>query len=153
MPQVSTWGNGPRRLDLPAPNGLPYSARDLGDQSESFRREGLTSPTLIIEGGRPLQGTVRVGGSKNAAGSAPAPPPGRAPVRPPRLFLDYPSVMGTMNLIFAAVLAEGRTSLINAAAEPEIMSVIDMLTAMGAKIVRSGHGALEIEGVAELGGG
>jgi len=78
--------------------------------------------------------------------------PDQARLRGTRLFLDYPSVMGTMNLIFAAVLAEGRTSLINAAAEPEIMSVIDMLTAMGAKIVRAGHGVLEIEGVAELGG-
>ena len=44
-----------------------------------------------------------------------------------RFFLDYPSVTGTMNLIFAAVLAEGTTTLVNAAAEPEIVDVIEML--------------------------
>jgi UDP-N-acetylglucosamine 1-carboxyvinyltransferase len=68
-----------------------------------------------------------------------------------RLFLDYPSVMGTVNLIFAAVLAEGETTLVNTAGEPEITSVIEMLNAMGAKIALKRSGVLEIEGVNELG--
>jgi UDP-N-acetylglucosamine 1-carboxyvinyltransferase len=69
-----------------------------------------------------------------------------------RVFLDYPSVMGTVNLIFAAVLAQGRTTLINTASEPEIMSLIDMVNAMGARIERTSSGVLEVEGVAELHG-
>jgi UDP-N-acetylglucosamine 1-carboxyvinyltransferase len=69
-----------------------------------------------------------------------------------RVFLDYPSVMGTVNLLFAAVLGEGKTTLINTASEPEIMSVIEMLIAMGARITRSNNGMLEVEGVAELKG-
>jgi UDP-N-acetylglucosamine 1-carboxyvinyltransferase len=73
-------------------------------------------------------------------------------LRGARFFLDYPSVTGTMVLVFAAALAEGTTTLINAAAEPEVVNVIDMLNAMGAKITRPSSGVLEIEGVAELSG-
>ena len=69
-----------------------------------------------------------------------------------RFFLDYPSVTGTMNLVFAASLAEGRTTLVNAAAEPEIVSTIEMLQGMGAKIEGAGSSVIEIEGVAELKG-
>jgi UDP-N-acetylglucosamine 1-carboxyvinyltransferase len=57
-----------------------------------------------------------------------------------------------MNLVFAAVLAEGKTTLINAAAEPEIGAVIQMLRDMGANIARSGTGFIEITGVRELHG-
>jgi len=69
-----------------------------------------------------------------------------------RFFLDYPSVTGTMNLIFAAALAEGHTTLVNAAAEPEIVNTIVMLRAMGAKIEGAGSSVIEIEGVQELKG-
>jgi UDP-N-acetylglucosamine 1-carboxyvinyltransferase len=69
-----------------------------------------------------------------------------------RFFLDYPSVTGTMNLIFAAALAEGVTTLVNTAGEPEIITVIEMLTAMGAKISQPSAGILEIEGVESLSG-
>src|SRR5207253_1527106 len=73
-------------------------------------------------------------------------------LRGARFFLDYPSVTGTMNLIFAAALAEGHTTLVNAAGEPEIVSVIDMLNRMGAKISGAGASLLEIDGVSELHG-
>jgi UDP-N-acetylglucosamine 1-carboxyvinyltransferase len=73
-------------------------------------------------------------------------------LRGARFFLDYPSVTGTMLLVFAAVLAEGQTTLVNAAAEPEIVNVIDMLNRMGARISLSGSGILEIEGVPALSG-
>jgi UDP-N-acetylglucosamine 1-carboxyvinyltransferase len=69
-----------------------------------------------------------------------------------RFFLDYPSVTGTMNLILAAVLAEGHTTLVNAAAEPEIVNTIEMLQGMGAKIEGAGSSVVEVEGVAELKG-
>ena len=69
-----------------------------------------------------------------------------------RIFLDYPSVLGTVNLIFAAALAEGVTTVVNAAAEPEVQMVAEMLNAMGARI--SGHGTniVTIEGVDRLHG-
>jgi UDP-N-acetylglucosamine 1-carboxyvinyltransferase len=69
-----------------------------------------------------------------------------------RIFLDYPSVTGTMNLVFAASLAEGRTTLVNTAAEPEIVSTIEMMRAMGAKIEGAGSSVIEIEGVPALKG-
>jgi UDP-N-acetylglucosamine 1-carboxyvinyltransferase len=69
-----------------------------------------------------------------------------------RFFLDYPSVTGTMNLVFAACLAEGRTTLVNAAAEPEIVDTIEMLRSMGARIEGAGSSVIEIEGVPELHG-
>jgi UDP-N-acetylglucosamine 1-carboxyvinyltransferase len=69
-----------------------------------------------------------------------------------RFFLDYPSVTGTMNLVFAAALADGHTTLVNAAAEPEIVSTIDMLRSMGAKIEGAGSSVIEVDGVSELRG-
>jgi UDP-N-acetylglucosamine 1-carboxyvinyltransferase len=73
-------------------------------------------------------------------------------LRGTRFFLDYPSVTGTMNLVFAATLAEGRTTLVNAASEPEIVTTIEMLQAMGAKIDGAGSSVIEIEGVMQLKG-
>ena len=73
-------------------------------------------------------------------------------LRGSRIFLDYPSVLGTQNLILAATLAEGRTTLVNAAAEPEIESLVEMLTQMGARISGAGRHTIEIEGVGELHG-
>ena len=74
------------------------------------------------------------------------------PLRGARLFLDYPSVLGTVNLIFAATLAEGTTTIVNAAAEPEVQMIAEMLNAMGARV--SGHGSsnVAIEGVERLHG-
>ena len=63
-----------------------------------------------------------------------------------------PSVLGTQNLMLAATLAEGRTTLVNAAAEPEIESLVEMLTQMGARISGAGRHTIEIEGVGELHG-
>ncbi len=69
-----------------------------------------------------------------------------------RVFLDYPSVTGTVNIIFAAALGEGTTTIVNAAAEPEISDMIAMLNEMGASIRGAGSNILEIEGVRELHG-
>ena len=52
-------------------------------------------------------------------------------LRGARIFFDYPSVLGTVNVLFAAVRAEGRTTIINAAAEPEVEMVATMLVGMG----------------------
>jgi UDP-N-acetylglucosamine 1-carboxyvinyltransferase len=253
---------------LPHFTPLTYAAENAPRFEEPKSSENLNSPRLLIEGGQPLKGTVRVGGSKNAAdyilaacllsseecvlenvpdiedvrlmarilaslgadvrhdgngvwrikanditrydaptelavnqrasflvmgpllarfGEAASASPGgdvigarpldvhldgfkalgarlsidagrfRVESDTPRLkgarfFLDYPSVTGTMNLVFAASLAEGTTTLVNAASEPEITCVIEMLNSMGAKIRQVSSGVLEIDGVETLSG-
>ncbi|MEO8590134.1 MAG: UDP-N-acetylglucosamine 1-carboxyvinyltransferase [Flavobacteriales bacterium] len=68
------------------------------------------------------------------------------------MLLDEASVTGTANIIMAAVLAEGRTTIFNAACEPYIQQLCDMLVRMGAKISGIGSNLLHIDGVKELGG-
>lgn len=69
-----------------------------------------------------------------------------------RIFLDYPSNMGTENLLLAAVLAPGRTVIRNAAAEPEVECLAGVLNAMGAKVRGAGSHTIEIDGVERLHG-
>ena len=69
-----------------------------------------------------------------------------------RIFFDYPSVLGTVNVLFAAVRALGRTTIINAAAEPEVEMVASMLIGMGARISGHGTATIEVDGVDRLGG-
>lgn len=68
------------------------------------------------------------------------------------IVLDYPSVLGTENLLLAAVLANGRTRIVNAAMEPEIGCLADMLNAMGARISGAGHHTITVDGVERLSG-
>jgi UDP-N-acetylglucosamine 1-carboxyvinyltransferase len=73
-----------------------------------------------------------------------------AGLRGSKIWLDFPSVGATENLLMAAVLAKGVTEIDNAAREPEIVDICDMLTAMGAQISGAGTSILEIEGVDAL---
>jgi UDP-N-acetylglucosamine 1-carboxyvinyltransferase len=66
------------------------------------------------------------------------------------IWLDFPSVGATENLLTAAVLARGTTVIDNAAREPEIVDLCQMLVAMGARIDGMGSSTLEIQGVDEL---
>ncbi|MDX9930202.1 MAG: UDP-N-acetylglucosamine 1-carboxyvinyltransferase [Bacteroidales bacterium] len=68
------------------------------------------------------------------------------------MHLDEASVTGTANIIMAAVLAEGRTTIYNAACEPYIQQLCRMLVTMGANITGIGSNLLYIDGVRELGG-
>jgi UDP-N-acetylglucosamine 1-carboxyvinyltransferase len=68
------------------------------------------------------------------------------------LQLDEPSVTGTANIVMAAVLAKGITTIYNAACEPYLQQLCKMLNAMGAKISGIGSNLLTIEGVESLGG-
>jgi len=63
---------------------------------------------------------------------------------------DMPTVTGTENIMMAAVLAEGRTLIENAAREPEITDLAEALISMGAKIKGAGESIIEIEGVRGL---
>lgn len=68
------------------------------------------------------------------------------------ILLDEPSVTGTANVIMAAVLAEGKTTLYNAACEPYLQQLCAMLNRMGANIAGAGSNLIHIEGVKELKG-
>ena len=68
------------------------------------------------------------------------------------LFLDETSVTATENAVMAAVLAEGRTKITNAASEPHVQDLCNMLVAMGAKISGIGSNILVIDGVKKLHG-
>lgn len=68
------------------------------------------------------------------------------------VLMDEISVTGTANILMAAVLAKGKTTIYNAACEPYLQQLCRILSAMGAKISGQGSNMLEIEGVDELGG-
>lgn len=69
-----------------------------------------------------------------------------------QLLLDEPSVTGTANVVMAAVMAKGITTIYNAACEPYIQQLCKMLNRMGAKISGIGSNLLVIDGVSYLGG-
>jgi len=69
-----------------------------------------------------------------------------------RFGFDVVTVTGTENLMMAAALAEGVTTLENAAREPEVVDLAECLNAMGAKVRGAGSDRIEIEGVAQLSG-
>lgn len=66
--------------------------------------------------------------------------------------LSFPSVGATENILLAAVLAEGTTTITNAAREPEISDLVDFLNKCGARIVETGEGTIVISGVESLHG-
>ena len=68
------------------------------------------------------------------------------------LLLDEPSVTGTANIVLAAVMAKGRTTIYNAACEPYLQQLCSMLNRMGARITGIGSNLLYIDGVDYLGG-
>ncbi len=68
------------------------------------------------------------------------------------IFLDETSVTATENAVMAAALAEGRTTITNAASEPHVQDLCKMLVAMGAKITGVGSNILTIDGVKKLHG-
>jgi len=63
------------------------------------------------------------------------------------VLLDFPSVGATENLLMASVVAEGSTVIENAAREPEIVDLANMLNEMGARITGAGSSTIEVEGV------
>ncbi|MDD7792705.1 UDP-N-acetylglucosamine 1-carboxyvinyltransferase [Clostridium sp. 'White wine YQ'] len=67
-----------------------------------------------------------------------------------RIYLDFPSVGATENIMMAAVYAKGTTIIENAAEEPEIWDLANFLNSMGAKIYGAGQGKITIDGVDEL---
>lgn len=66
------------------------------------------------------------------------------------IYLDFPSVGATENILMAAVLAEGKTIIENAAEEPEIVDLVTFLSSMGSNIKGAGTNVIRIEGVKHL---
>src|SRR6266849_1136315 len=66
------------------------------------------------------------------------------------VLFDLPTVTGTENIMMAAALAEGRTTLDNCAREPEVVSLADALNAMGARVQGAGSSVITVDGVASL---
>ncbi|WP_392454686.1 UDP-N-acetylglucosamine 1-carboxyvinyltransferase [Chryseomicrobium aureum] len=69
-----------------------------------------------------------------------------------KIYLDFPSVGATENIMTAAALAEGTTVIENAAKEPEIVDLANFINNMGGKVKGAGTDVIKIEGVAELTG-
>ena len=118
------------RAACPPPGGDAIGIRPLDVHLAGFRMLGAT----VTQNGDMFD--VREDGS----------------LRGGRVMLDYPSVMGTLNVMLAATIADGTTTIINAASEPEISSLAMMLNAMGANISGAGTQIVRIEGVRELHG-
>jgi UDP-N-acetylglucosamine 1-carboxyvinyltransferase len=112
--------------------------------------------TVALPGGCPigsrpvdlhLKGFEAMGAQiENGHGYIQAQCPGRK-LQGANIYLDFPSVGATENLLTAAVLAEGQTTIENAASEPEIIDLASFLIEMGARITGAGTDTIVIEGV------
>lgn len=117
------------RVRLPLPGGCQIGSRPIDLHLKGLEKMGVR---FVIE--------------KNFIKALP-PVEGLKPVR---IFLDFPSVGATENLIMACVLAKGESLLENTAYEPEILDFICYLKKMGAKIERTEKRTLKITGVKKL---
>lgn len=114
-------------VSISMPGGCPIGARPI-----DLHIKGLTALGACVEN---RQGSV-VAKAKKLVGT--------------KIYLDFPSVGATENIMSAAVLAEGTTIIENAAVEPEIVDLANFLCAMGARIFGAGTDTVKIEGVSSL---
>jgi UDP-N-acetylglucosamine 1-carboxyvinyltransferase len=129
----------------------------LGPLLARFGKARVSLPGGCAIGTRPidlhLAGFQHLGaqvGLESGDVVARAPKPGR--LRGNTVRFEKVTVTGTENLMMAATLAEGRTTLHNAACEPEIEDLAELLNKMGARVRGAGTPTIEIEGVEALGG-
>lgn len=122
-PLVARYGEAKVSL----PGGCAWGPRPVNLHIEGMKKLGAK---IDLEGGYIIAKAKRLKGT--------------------RIAFDIPSVGATGNLLMAAVLAKGITKIENAAIEPEITNLAEMLSAMGAKINGIGTTTLEIEGADEL---
>ena len=116
------------RASLPPPGGDHIGHRRLDTHFAGFRALGAKA----VAGRK----TLRFSGELRGA----------------RILLDEASVTATENVLMASVTARGRTVIFNAACEPHIVDLANMLNAMGAKIAGAGTNRIEVEGVESLHG-
>ncbi|HLF47048.1 MAG TPA: UDP-N-acetylglucosamine 1-carboxyvinyltransferase [Chitinophagaceae bacterium] len=120
-----------RKAFIPKPGGDKIGRRRLDTHILAFEKLGAVFTHNLTDGFFHLD-------AANLKGTA--------------LLLDEPSVTGTANIIMAAAMAKGHTTIYNAACEPYIQQLCSMLNKMGAKITGIGSNLLTIEGVTYLGG-
>ncbi|GAA5157446.1 UDP-N-acetylglucosamine 1-carboxyvinyltransferase [Pseudonocardia eucalypti] len=116
-----------RRAVVPLPGGDAIGSRPLDMHASGLRKLG--AHTEISHG-------KVVAHAENLRGA--------------QIWLDFPSVGATENILMAAVLADGTTVIDNAAREPEIVDLCTMLAQMGAKIEGTGSSTLTVHGVTSL---
>jgi UDP-N-acetylglucosamine 1-carboxyvinyltransferase len=117
-------------VKMPPPGGDTIGRRRLDAHLDAFRDMGAK-----------IDGKVWIELS--------APPEG---LKPKRIFMDEPSVMGTENALLAAALTEGPTTIANAASEPHVQDLARLLCKMGAQVDGIGSNVMTVHGRAKLGG-
>lgn len=126
----------------------------LGPLLARFGRARVSTPGGCAIGTRPvnlhLEGLAQLGASIRLVQGYVEAEASR--LKGTRIYLDFPSVGATENLLMAATLAKGTTAIENAAREPEIGDLAAVLNSMGARIYGAGSDVIIIEGVDELGG-
>ena len=150
---IDSTGVRPREDGLECMKKMRASVLILGPLLARFSRASIALPGGCILGPRPvdfhLKAFAYMGATLTQQGDyvhAHAP----AGLTSKRFILPYPSVGATENIIMAATITPGLTTIINAAIEPEVLDLIRMLTAMGALITIKPAGTIEVEGVCEL---
>ena len=121
------------RVRIPLPGGCAIGARPIELHLKGFEILGA-----IITKSEDNDYVEAVAGGQGLIGD--------------QIYLDFPSVGATENIMMAAVLAEGTTYIENAAEEPEIVDLANFLNKMGAKIRGAGTDTIRIEGVSRLHG-
>ncbi len=143
---------------IPIPNGkvkkLRASYYFMGAMLGKFKRAAIGLPGGCYLGPRPIDQHIK---GFEALGAKVTNEKGAIylqadELKGARIYLDVVSVGATINIMLAAVLAKGKTTIENAAKEPEIIDVATLLTNMGAKIKGVGTDIIRIEGVAKLHG-
>jgi UDP-N-acetylglucosamine 1-carboxyvinyltransferase len=117
------------RARVPLPGGCDIGTRPVDLHLKGFHAMGSAIKTCqgsLVAEGATLKGTT--------------------------VYLDYPSVGSSENIIMAASLAEGETVIINAAREPEIVDLANFINAMGGKVQGAGTDMIRIRGMARLRG-
>ena len=150
--RIHTPANLSSRADFDAVRQFRASVAVLGPLTARCGEAVVALPGGDAIGSRPLDmhqsGLEKLGATTHIEHGAVVARAGR--LRGARINLDFPSVGATENILTAAVLAEGQTVLDNAAREPEIVDLCDMLNAMGARITGAGTSTITIDGVESL---
>jgi UDP-N-acetylglucosamine 1-carboxyvinyltransferase len=144
--------------DMPLPNGnvkkLRASYYLMGAMLGRFKKAVIGLPGGCFLGPRPIDQHIK---GFEALGAKVTNEHGAIYLRADELigakiYLDVVSVGATINIMLAAVMAKGQTTIENAAKEPEIIDVATLLSNMGAKIKGAGTNVIRIDGVEELHG-
>lgn len=117
------------QVEIPMPGGCNLGPRPIDQHIKGF--------TALGAGVELEHGLIKIKAKK---------------LRGAHIYLDVISVGATINIMLAAARAEGKTVIENAAKEPEIVDVANLLNAMGAQVIGTGTDIIKIRGVPELGG-